>query len=137
MPVEIFDTIILAFTVWPTIRPPMGVDIPMNEVRSHSLVCRRWAQRCRYCGLGSLALDSRSVFEAFLHLIDTAYDMGDIPSLAECIQELDIIHTGPWAVPGFHHILRELRARDIVLEADRITLEIRDAYVPSREGRRP
>ena len=134
LPAEIFDIVIQAFTLWPTFRPHLGVRMSKREIRSHSLVCHQWAKRCRYWAFATLRLDSRRAFDFFLHLIDTAEDIGDIPTLAECIQELDIVHTGPWAVPWFHHILRELSAHDIEIEPDRITLEIREAYVPASES---
>lgn len=134
LPAEVFDIIIRAFTEWPTFRPHLGVRMSKREIRSHSLVCHQWAQRCRYWAFATLRLDSRSAFDAFLHLIDTADDIDDIPTLAECIQELDIVHAGPWAVPWFHCILRELSAGDIDIEPDRIALEIHEAYVPASES---
>lgn len=133
LPVEIFDIVIQAFTEWPTFRPHLGVGMSKKEIRSHSLVCHQWARRCRYWAFASLSIDSRDAFDAFLRLIDTADDMDDIPSLAECIQELDMVHTGPWTVPWFHNILRELQARDIDLDPECIFLEMREAYVLGSE----
>ncbi|KIP03812.1 hypothetical protein PHLGIDRAFT_121256 [Phlebiopsis gigantea 11061_1 CR5-6] len=55
------------------------------------------------------------------------HDMDDIPSLAECVQELDIVHAEPWAVLWCDHIMQKLRARNIDIEPD-----IREAHVSMR-----
>lgn len=132
-PLEVFGLVIAAFTEWPTFNPKLGVRMSKREIGACSMTCRYWAMKCRYWMFASISLKSREDFDSFLQLIDTATEMEDIPSLAECIQEIDVRHSGPWVVPWFHHILRELRDRDIELDSERISLEVKEAYVPESE----
>ena len=104
-----------------------------QEVGACSLTSRHWAQKCRYWAFASISLHSREDFDNFLHLVDTAHEMENIPSLVECIQEIDVRHSGPWTLPWFHRILKELKDRDIELDNERISLEITEAYVPESQ----
>jgi hypothetical protein len=104
-----------------------------RELGACSLVCRFWARRCRYWIFTSISLRSKQDFDSFLSLIDSEIEVAGIPALAECIQELEVSHTGPWEVPWFHHMLHELRVRDIDIDPDSISLEVKEAYVQDGE----
>ncbi|EKM50587.1 uncharacterized protein PHACADRAFT_263948 [Phanerochaete carnosa HHB-10118-sp] len=134
IPLELFDIVIDSFTSGPTYNPGLGVRMSKCELGACSLVCRHWARRCRYSIFASVSLRSREDFHALLHLIDTAEEIYDIPPLTECIQEVNVLHSGPWAVPWYHLILKELTAREIELESDCITLELKETYVPEPPG---
>lgn len=108
-----------------------------HDVGTCILTCRYWAQRCRWAMFASLTLRSQDDFRALLALIDSAMDLDDIPALAGCVQEIDIIHSGPWTVPWYHHIQKALSDRDIDLDPERITMEFKEAYVPGGEGSEP
>lgn len=130
IPPELFDIIIDSFTEWPTFNPGLGVRMTKRELGACSLVCRYWARRCRYWIFATLSVRSREDFNDLLHLIDTAHEMDDIPPLTECIQDLQVQHAGPWTMPWFHRILKELTARGLELEPENISLEVKEAYVP-------
>lgn len=134
LPPEIFDDVITAFTVWPTFNPALGVRMTKREIGQCSLVCRHWARRCRYWLFASVIVHSRADFDSLLRLIDAAVEIDGIPSLVECIQEIEIKHRGAWEVPWFHQILQHLQARDMDIEKENIVLEICDAYVPDSDS---
>lgn len=128
-PPEVFGVVIEAFTTWSSLNPKHGVRMSKREVGACSLTSRFWAQRCRYWQFASISFHSREDFDSFLNLVDTAPYIEDIPSLVDCVQEIDIIHSGPWALPWFHHVLKDLKERDIDLDPERISLEIKEAFV--------
>jgi hypothetical protein len=132
LPPELFDGIIKSYTTigGPGVNPALAVQMTKRELGACSLTCRFWARKCRPQILSFISLRSHEDFKQLLHLIDSAMEIEDIPSLAQCIEEIEVIHSGPWAVPWFHRIHRELTARDVDLDPDRISLEIKGAYVP-------
>lgn len=129
IPPELFDLVIDSFTEWPTFNPGLGVRMSKSELGACSLVCRHWARRCRYWVFASVALKSREDFVALLHLIDSAEEFDEFPSLRECIQEVNIQHSGAWEIPWYHCILAEFTAREIELDPDRVALELKESYV--------
>lgn len=69
-----------------------------------ALVCRYWAGHLRPIQFNFVALHGASDFHALLEMLSNPGPAR--PLLAECVHDIDIWQSGPWAIPWIHDLHR-------------------------------
>ena len=109
-----------------------------RQLGACSLVCRYWFERCRPHIIGTLKIRSAQDLDQLLSMIQSLFiGEGHTPpgscviGMAQVINELIIIQSGPWVKPWLHDVTGRVFFNTLFLRPFlTLRLTIKNAYIP-------